>query len=135
MRENQLLYPHRFRFTEAGDAKAYGNPADPDGWWVYDEAQIVRLPNARLAQLEAATGLPLVHMMEGVHNDTVTGNRAASWLVIHLASPDIAGPFETFEPKVLLIEWQRVQEDDNPSPLDVAPSPESSSSPTSPPAV
>lgn len=108
MNEAALLAPRRFRFTESDDVKQYG-----DRWYVYDESQIMRLPARRLIQLEGQLGMPLVHVMNSVRSDSVTGNLAAEWLAVHLVEPEIAGDFEQFSPAVMLTEWETVPDETN----------------------
>lgn len=135
MDQRVILRPLRFRFTHEPDAEKYG-PRDGSAWWVYDEQEIVALPNPRLVELERELkkrdrGLNLLVVMQAVRDEDVLGYHAASWLVIHLAAPEIAGKFTDYEPRTMLIEWERVPDREAaeaPDPLASTSSP--SSSPT-----
>lgn len=118
MKQESLLPPLRFRFTEPDDVKAYG-----DGWYVYDESEIVRLPFRRLVALEAEVG-KLADVMNGVRGDTIAGTAASVWLAVHLADADLAGKFADFDPVVLLLDWDEATPEADPSgPLDPTPTP------------
>ena len=127
MRSRSLLAPFRFRFTDAGDVARFG-----DGWYVYDEAAIVRMPARQQALLEAAIGLPLVQVMGDFVNDRIMGRLAATWIGVHLAAPNLAGDFDKYEPLILLVQFEQVLDgptEDVAAPLDPTPG---ESSPTSP---
>ncbi len=121
--------PLRFKYTHPEDAKAYGNPDNPDGWWTYDEAAITSLPLERLSTLETALpyGMTLVHVMQGLRDETVIGVHAASWVAVHLANPTIAGPYDKYAPRAVLIYWEAQPEETAATdPLDSTDSPTSS---------
>lgn len=120
-----LIKPWRFRFTEPDDVRQFG-----DGWFVYDEAQIVKLPLRQLAALETELGMTLVSAIDGFRTDTVMGRAACTWLAIRAQDPDLAGPFADYSPAVLLARFEQV-EDEAAAPLDGTPT--SESSPTSAP--
>ena len=113
MKQESLLRPLRFRFTADDDVKLYG-----DGWYVYDESELVRLPFRKLIALEAEVGR-LADVMNGVRGDTIAGTAAGVWLAVHLADADLAGKFADFDPVVLLLEWDEAAPEADPSgPLD-----------------
>ncbi len=112
MHEAARIPPIRFQFTDPDDIKAYGNPDNPEGWWVYDEAAITALPIARLAALEDALPIQLLSAMQGLRHETIIGMHTATWLAIHLARPEIAGPFAEYNPKVMLIYFEQVPDDE-----------------------
>lgn len=122
MHEAARIPPIRFQFTDPDDAKAYANPDDPEGWWVYDEAAITSLPVGRLVDLEDALPIQLLAAMQGLRDETIIGMHTATWAVIHLARPEIAGPFSSYSPKVMLIHFAPVESDveDAADPLDQA---------------
>ena len=109
MRSVSLMAPYRFRFTEPADAQQFG-----DGWFVYDEARIVKLPARQLARMEAELGQPIVTVMDGFRNDTVMGRLACTWLAIYLQDPDLAGRFADYSPVVLLLNLEPVPDDEVP---------------------
>lgn len=112
----------RFKFTEPADVQAYG-----DGWWIYDEAAIVRRPARELVRLETEIGMVLSAIMNGMRDDSVMGTLAGTWIAIRLADPDIAGPFDAYSPIVMLTDWSKVPDEAKADldPLD--PTPETSS--------
>lgn len=128
MHEKATLAPHRFRFTHEPDAKAYGNPDDPDGWWLYDEEALTALPFNTLIEVEAhITPVTMLMAMQGVRDQSILGMHVATWIVIHLANPNIAGPYLQYDPRDLLIEWQDAPTGAGAAdPLDSATSPDSS---------
>ncbi len=128
MHQGSILAPLRFKFTDERDAKAYGNPDDPGGWWTYDETAFAELPNEKLFELERHLG-SIPDVLQGGRDQTVLGGHKASWMVIHRANPDVAGEFRDYQPRALLIYWEHAPADEPASadPLD------SSSSPSSPP--
>lgn len=128
MRSRSLLKPFRFRFTDEADVARFG-----DGWYVYDEAAIVRMPARQQMLLEAALGLPLAHVMEDFVSDRVMGRLAATWIGVHLADPARAGGFDSFEPLVFLVEFEQILDEpaeDVAVPLDPTPSEPSPTSPS-----
>lgn len=130
MHEADLLAPYRFRFTYEPDAEKYGNPADPEGWWIYDEAEITALPFGQLAALEAELfPLTLVAVMQGVRDNSIIGHHAASWVALHLAAPKKAGPFKDYAPRAVLTYFEPIVDNEpeaDADPLDSATSPDSS---------
>lgn len=113
MHESLVLAPHRFQFTYPADAKTYGNPADPEGWWLYDETAITALSFDSLIEIEGELyPLTLFGAMQGFRDQTILGIHAVTWLTIHLSNPDIAGPYKGFTPRDVLVH------------VEVAPNPE-----------
>lgn len=126
MRSVALAKPHRFRFTEPADVKAYG-----DGWHLYDEAQIVRLPARQLMRLETEVGRPVVDVIDLFRADYTFGRLAGTWIALHLEDPALAGPFAGYEPVVMLLDFEQVEpEEDMGAPLDPTPSESSQDSPS-----
>lgn len=125
IREEQILRPQRFRFTDEADIKLYG-----DRWYVYDEAAIVRLPARDLIKLETALGMRLPTVMNGVRGDTALGALGASWLAVHLVDPDAAGKFEDYSPLIMFTEWEQVPAEEDGGPLDLPTSSDSSETPS-----
>lgn len=111
MRAAQALDPVEVQFTDEEDVKRY-----TDRWWRYDESAIIRLPTRRLIELEAALGMPLVDVMNGVRLRTVLGDLAGAWVAVHLADPETAGPFDDFTPLILLAQWRPAQDDEGKAP-------------------
>lgn len=128
MRTRALLEPYRFRFTDDADIARFG-----PGWYVYDEAAIVRLPARQLVALEAALGGPkLVNAMTEFAEDGIMGRLAATWIGVHLTDPGLAGEFDKYDAAVILISFEQISdqaEGDVAAPLDPTPS---EASPTSP---
>lgn len=126
MREESLMAPMRFQFTEPGDIERYG-----DGWWTYDEAQLVRLPAREQVRLEVEIGIPLVNVMDGCRRDSVMGNLAATWLAVRAVDAGLAGPFAAWQPCVMLAVWERADQGaDLSAPLDPEPSDASPDTPS-----
>lgn len=115
----QLLPPIRFRFTAEADAATYG--AD---WWVWDEAEVTRLPARELIALEEAVGMPLVAAIRGFHQDRAHATLAVMWIAMHRAGRKVA--WTDFNPAALLADWQEVPAE---APLDSGedPAPDSAS--------
>jgi hypothetical protein len=105
-----LAAPYRFRFTEPEDVKQYG-----DGWFVYDEARVVRLPARSLARYEARIGMPIAQVIDGFRQDSVMGRLAATWLALHMHDPDLAGDFDQYSPVVLLMRFEPVPDGELPA--------------------
>jgi hypothetical protein len=103
--QRQLLVPYRFRFTDDADIKLYG-----DEWFVYHEAEIVRLPSRTLVAYEMATGLPLPDIMNGIRANSVLGNLAASWVALRLAGKDVA--WADYSPLITFTVWEEVPEEE-----------------------
>lgn len=102
MKASALLKPIRFRFGDEADAKQFG-----DGWHLYDEAQIVRLPARELAKLEIELGMAILDVFHGMRRESVLGYLGGSWLALRLEDPDLAGSFDDYTPVAILIEWER----------------------------
>jgi hypothetical protein len=105
LKPTSLLRPARFRFTEDADKAAFG-----DGWRTYDEAKIVRLPARELIKIEEELGTSVVDVIRGVRSESMLGYLAATWIVLHLEDPDLAGPYDAYSPVVLLAEWAPMPE-------------------------
>lgn len=117
----QLLAPFRFRFTDPTDVAAYG-----DGWWTWDESEITGLRGREIIALETAVDMPLVAIIQGMHNDATLATMAAMWIALHRGGHAVN--WEQFDPIVLAVDWERVPA----APLDSgeAPAPDSDSSTT-----
>lgn len=102
------------------DHERYG-----DGSWVYNEAEIVRLPVKELLAIESAVG-PLTRVMNRLRQDWTDARLAAVWIARRQAG--IQEPFDTFEPLISIATVSVVEDDADP------PAPGSDSSPsTNPP--
>jgi hypothetical protein len=99
-----LPVPVRFRLTDPADVEKHG--AD---WTVYDEAQIIRAPSARLIAFEKATGMSIKRMTIGLREEFTEATRVAMWIARQMAG--FEEEFEDFDPIILLADWQRVPED------------------------
>lgn len=96
----RLLPPLRFRF-HPDDREAYG-----DGWTVYDEGLVARLPVRELIEIEQHIGMSVATMIVRARANMTDANLAALWVARRAAGDD--RPFEGFEPLVLLVEWEPV---------------------------
>lgn len=117
----KLMPPMRFRFLDEGDRERYG-----DGWWVHDEAALVRVPARQLIDVERQIGMSLRDMFNRTRLDYTDGTLAAMWLARRLGGVDEL--FDDFEPLVMLAEWEPVPAADDvdpPAPTST-PSPETS---------
>lgn len=115
------LPPMRFRFTEPDDVAKYGGD-----WTAYDEAQLLRVPARQLIEIEKTIGMSLAWMINRSHLDYTDATLAAMWVSRRLAGAD--DDFATFEPLVLLADWEAVRSGDDADP----PAPASSSSTSEP---
>lgn len=102
MQEQEAMDPVEFRFTYSEDIELYG-----DGWYLYSEVDLIRLPARELIELEGQLGMPLPDVMNGMRLSTVLGDTAASWLGVRAARADLAGPFDEFNPRTMLITWRK----------------------------
>lgn len=120
-----LIPPIRFRFDAEEDVAKYG-----DGWWVWDEGELTRLPGRELIPLEEAVDMPLVQVIRGMRKGSTVATMAAMWIAMHRAGNPVA--WDDFSPLVLITTWKAVPA----APLDEspdsgeAPTPEPPSSPT-----
>lgn len=103
MKREDLLVPIRFRFTDPDDVKTY-----TDEWITYSEADLVHLPVDKLVELESVLGLTIPRLMNLWRGDSVLGTLAGCWVALHLANPEMAGPWEEFKPMIMLLEWSKV---------------------------
>lgn len=134
------LRPLRFRFTDDDDAAKYGNPDSDGGWWIYDESQITALPVGDLIEIERQTQpITMLQAMQGMRDENVLGYHIGSWVAIRTANPEIAGDYRSYNPKAILILWERVPDDDEPAeaadPLDLKSSANSSPAASSTPST
>lgn len=90
----------RFRFCE-DDRERYG-----DGWTVYDEAALLRIPARELVDIEREIGMSIVAMFNRNRQGYTDGTLAAAWVARRLAG--VVESFDEFAPLVLLIEWEPV---------------------------
>ena len=117
----KLLPPLRFRF-HPDDQAEYG-----DGWTVYDEAALLRIPARDLVEIERQIGMAVLSMMNRARANFTDGNQAAMWVARRLAGDE--RPFAEFQPLVLLAEWEKVPEesgDADPPASTSSPSPQTS---------
>ncbi len=98
---------------------AYG-----DGWWVWDEAEIVRLRARDLIALEELVGLPIVEIMAGARRDLTMPKLAAMWIAMHRAGHPVA--WADFDPAVHATTWEAAPEPPLDSGEDPAPAAASS---------
>jgi hypothetical protein len=115
------LFPAlRWRFTEVADIEAYG-----DGWRIYDEAVLNRLPGRDLIAIEEAIdGTPVRKVMREFREGSTLGQMAAMWITLHREGHEVTWP--DFNPVVFASDWEVVRAD----PLDSGedPKPDSASS-------
>ncbi len=103
---NRALAPLQFRFVHDKDVQKYG----PD-WFRYSEADFIRRPARELIELEGELGMPIVDVMNGVRAGSALGDTAGAWLGVRETDPDLAGPFDEFNPVTMMIEWRGSQAD------------------------
>jgi hypothetical protein len=129
VRESAILRPLRFRFQDADDVERFG-----DGWHVYDEGRIVRLPARELVALEIELGMPIVGVVQGMRTESVLGYLAGTWLALRMEDPALAGRFDDYTPIAMLIVWDRIPDDepkaDMSGPLEPTPSESSPDTPS-----
>lgn len=103
----KALPPIRFRFCEE-DRAAYG-----DGWHVYDEAALTRLPAGDVVALERAlkdgVGLNLPAALNAVRRGDTTGDLVAMYVTRWLAGE--RGAVAEFNPLIFQVEWEKVPEE------------------------
>ncbi|HEY9416723.1 MAG TPA: hypothetical protein VIQ30_18365 [Pseudonocardia sp.] len=95
----RLIPPLRFRFAE-DDRAEYG-----DGWTVYDESALLRIPARELVEIERQIGMGVLTMMQRARQNFTDGNQAAMWVARRLAGDERT--FAEFQPLVLLTEWEQ----------------------------
>ena len=95
----RLLPPVRFQFCD-DDRAEYG-----DGWTVYDESALLRIPARELIEIERQIGMGVLTMMQRARANFTDGNQAAMWVARRLAGDE--RPFADFQPLVLLSEWEQ----------------------------
>ncbi|HEY9418157.1 MAG TPA: hypothetical protein VIQ30_25640 [Pseudonocardia sp.] len=96
----KLLPPIRFRFAEDDQAE-YG-----DGWTVYDESALLRVPARELVEIERQIGMGVLTMMRRARQNFTDANLAAMWVSRRLAGDERA--FAEFQPLVMLANWEPV---------------------------
>lgn len=101
MQRIDALAPVEFRFTEPEDTKVYG-----DRWYRYAEEDLIRTPARELIELEAELGMPIVDVMNGMRLRTVLGELSVAWLGVRAVDPQLAGPFDDFNPMALSLTWR-----------------------------
>jgi hypothetical protein len=102
MDARDALGPLEFQFQDEADQAKYG-----DRWFRYAETDLIRLPARKLIELEARMGMRLVDVMNGMRESTVLGDTAAAWIGVRLVDPELAGPFDEFDPISLMIKWEK----------------------------
>ena len=100
----RLLPPVRFRYCAEDQAK-YG-----DGWYVYDEAALTRIPARELVEIERTIGMSIATMLQRARGNFTDANLAATWVARRLSG--VKEDYATYEPLVLLIDWELVPADD-----------------------
>lgn len=98
MREEQLLAPYWFRFTEPDDMEKYGKD-----WYLYDETALIRLPARVLVAYEQALDVPIPEIMNGMRQGSILGNWGATWIALRQAGRDVK--LDDYSPVVALVEW------------------------------
>lgn len=98
MREEQLLAPYWFRFTELDDVEKYGKD-----WYLYDETALIRLPARTLVAYEQALDVPIPEIMNGMRQGSILGNWAATWIALRMAGRELK--LDDYSPVVALVEW------------------------------
>jgi hypothetical protein len=100
MDASRALGPVMFRFTDPEDVELYG-----DRWYRYAEEDVIRLRARALIELEIQLGMPVVNIMNGARMHSTLGDLGAAWLGVRAHDPELAGPFEKFNPLTLAITW------------------------------
>jgi len=124
MELNKALGPVEFRFTEPEDVAVYG-----DRWYRYSEADLIRTPARELVALEAALGMPIPDVMNGMRMSTVLGDLAAAWIGVRAYDPLLAGPFNEFNPMALSLTWRPEKVDEGKDQGEDTPQPPADGSP------
>jgi hypothetical protein len=96
----KALPPAWFRFTDPEDQALYG-----DRWFVFKEADMLRLRARELIALETDLGMPIVAVMNGFRESTALGDTAAAWMGVRAADLTLAGEFDQFNCVTNMIEW------------------------------
>jgi hypothetical protein len=104
MDARKALAPVEFRFGDPADVERFG-----DRWFRYSEGDLIRLPARDLIHLEGQLGMPIVEVMNGMRASTILGDTAAAWLGIQAEDPNLAGPFDEFNPITMLITWRKAE--------------------------
>lgn len=113
MQAQEAMGPAEFRFTDPQDIELYG-----PGWYRYSEGDLIRTPARQLIEIEAELGMPLVDVMNGMRMSTILGDTAAAWLGVREANAALAGPFDEFNPLVMLITWRKAESGKAPDPTE-----------------
>jgi hypothetical protein len=124
MQKHEALPPIEMRFTEPEDVKKYG-----DGWFTYDERDLVMRSARELMLIEHGLGVGLFDVFNGVRARTVLGDTAAAWIAVREQDPELAGEFNDFNPVAMLIEWRAKRGGKAPEPEATPEPPDSSSTP------
>ena len=105
----RLLPPIRFQFC-ADDRAEYG-----DGWTVYDESALLRIPARELIDIERQIGMSVLTMLQRARANYTDANLAAMWVSRYRAGvrvdkggKQVPEPFAEFQPLVLLADWEPV---------------------------
>lgn len=101
MDASQALGPVMFQFTDPEDVKLYG-----ERWYRYSEEDLIRTRARDLIALEMELGTSVVNVMNGSRMHSTLGDLAAAWLGVRAHDPELAGPFEKFNPLTLAITWK-----------------------------
>jgi hypothetical protein len=104
MDARDALGPLEFQFQDETDQAKYG-----DRWYRYAESDVMRLSARKLIELEARMGLKVVEVMNGMRESSILGDTAAAWIGVRLEDPDLAGPFDDFNPATLMIKWRKAE--------------------------
>lgn len=90
----------RFRF-HPDDHQRYG-----DGWTVFDQRALGRLPVAELVEIEQTIGMSVRVLLDRLASDYADAHLAATWLARRMAG--VTEDFADFNPLVLLVDWEPV---------------------------
>jgi hypothetical protein len=96
----KALPPAWFRFTDSEDKALYG-----DRWFVFAEADMLRLRARELIALETDLGMPIVSVMNGFRESSSLGDTAAAWIGVRAVDASLAGDFDQFNCVTNMIEW------------------------------
>lgn len=97
----------RFRLCRL-DRDAYGDPPGSDGWVVFDPDQLAELPCTELEHIEAQTGFLVASFWAPSRRVSARGQRAALWIARRQAG--LVDVFNEFDPRILLVESEAVDE-------------------------
>lgn len=108
--EASRAYPDvEFRFTDPDDVEKYGSH-----WRRYSELELINRPAKVLMDIEEELGLPLVDAMNGMRTRSMLGDTVISWIALRDEDLKLAGPFEDYNPRTMLMVWRPATEETEP---------------------